>query len=92
MGGFHGLNIYHNYLNSCEAYNISKEKWKSVKSMNKAKAWLSATVVDNQFIYTFGGHYGHDALDSIEKYDIAKDIWELLEIKLNSPKEFCACF
>ena len=58
-------------LDSCEAYDISKDEWIFVKPMKIEKYHFAATVVNDQFIYTFGGHTGLKALDTIEKYDIA---------------------
>ena len=68
MGGNEGDS---NFLDSCEAYDIEKDEWCYVKSMRIKKINFSATVVNNQFIYTFGGYDGDNALASIERYDIA---------------------
>ena len=51
MGGYDESN----YLDSCEAHDIVKDEWSYVKSMEIKKNNFSATVVNNQFIYTFGG-------------------------------------
>ena len=68
MGGFDSGNR----LDSCEAYDIAKDEWSYVKSMKIKKMNFSATVVNNQFIYTFCGFDGGgNTLKSIEKYDIA---------------------
>ena len=81
------------WLNSCEAYDIAKDEWSYVKSMEIKKCNFSATVVNNQFIYTFGGSDDNgDNLASIERYDIAQDEWKVMEFKLNSPNYACACF
>ena len=60
--------------------------------MNIKKCAFAATLVNNQFIYTFGGNNGTIYLNSIERYDISKDTWQLLDIKLNSSNYNCACF
>ena len=54
MGGTDGNND--NYRNSCEAYNTSKDEWTYIESMKRAKDVFSAIVVNNQYIYTFGGY------------------------------------
>ena len=38
--------------------------------MNISKCAFSATVVNQHFIYTFGGYDGSKRLDAIEQYDI----------------------
>jgi hypothetical protein len=68
MGGADGGK----FLDSCEAYDIAKDEWSYVKSMEIKKTYFSATVVNNQFIYTFGGEDDDlNDLSSIERYDIA---------------------
>ena len=92
MGGQDGSNIS-NKLDSCEAYDIAKDEWSYVKSMEIKKDDFSATVVNNQFIYTFGGEgAGRKTLASIERYDIAQDEWKVMDFKLNSVNYSCACF
>ena len=59
--------------------------------MKVAKRSFGATVVNNQYIYTFGG-YADRELDIIERYNISEDKWQLLDIKLDSVNRNCACF
>ena len=59
MGGYDGSN----WLDSCEAYDISTNQWRNIKAMNIKKSVFAATVVNSQFIYTFGGYDGSKALD-----------------------------
>ena len=59
---------------SCEAYDILKDEWSNVQSMLVKKSAFSATVVNNKYIYTFGG-YGGGSLDLIERYNIAENRW-----------------
>ena len=79
-------------LDICEAYDIAEDEWSYVKPMNIKKYYFAATVINNQYIYTFGGHDSIKAFDQIERYDIALDVWKVLDIKLNSPNSECACF
>ena len=60
--------------------------------MNISKCAFSATVVNNRFIYTFGGYDGQNRLDAIERYSISEGDWLLLKIKLKLPLSNCACF
>ena len=89
MGGHDGFN----YLVSCEAYDIAKDEWSYVNSMQIKKAGFSATVEKNKFIYIFGGSdNGRESLDSIERYNIEEDRWNVMMFKLNSANDCCACF
>ena len=38
-----------------------------------------------RFIYVAGGFDGSEILDTIERYDIANNTWEVLEMKLEMP-------
>lgn len=68
MGGYDGVqNIF---LNSCEVYNVKKDEWRGFSPMTISKCAFSATVVNNKFIYTFGGYDGQNRLDAIERYSI----------------------
>jgi kelch-like protein 10 len=60
--------------------------------MNISKCAFSATVVNKNHIYTFGGYDGQNRLDSIERYSIVDGSWELVRIKLKFPLSNCACF
>ena len=51
MGGYGGGNK----LDSCEAYDIAKDEWSNVTPMKIKMRSFAATVVNNQYIYTFGG-------------------------------------
>ena len=56
MGGYDG--VQNVFLNCCEVYNVKKDEWRFFASMNISKCAFSATVVNNRFIYTFGGYDG----------------------------------
>ena len=56
MGGYDG--VQNVFLNCCEVYNVAKDEWRFFASMNISKCAFSATVVNNRFIYTFGGYDG----------------------------------
>ena len=97
MGGMGGQDG--GYLYSCEAYNILKDEWTNIASMNTNKDIPSAIAINNQFIYTFGGCTPNPGapkpekdIDTIERYDITKNEWQLLDLKLNSPNCWSACF
>jgi hypothetical protein len=56
--------------NTVERYDPIKDTWTDVAKMQKERRELCACVVEDQFIYVFGGLIdGDSATDSIEKYD-----------------------
>jgi hypothetical protein len=60
--------------------------------MNISKCAFSATVVNKNFIYTFGGYDGQNRLDAIERYSISDASWDIMKVKLKFPLSNCACF
>jgi len=90
MGGYDG--VQNVFLNSCEVYNVKKDEWRFFSPMTISKCAFSATVVNNKFIYTFGGYDGQNRLDAIERYSIQDGDWLKLTIKLKFPLSNCACF
>lgn len=90
MGGYDGQQS--SFLSLCEKFDVEKNVWKAFSPMNIAKCAFSACVVNRKFIYTFGGYDGQKRLDTIERYDLLEEHWELLKIKLRFPLSNCACF
>ena len=76
MGGYDGQQS--TFLNLCEKYDVEKNQWKPFVPMNIAKCAFSACVVNRKYIYTFGGYDGTKRLDTIERFDLKEEYWELL--------------
>jgi len=60
--------------------------------MNVPRCAFSATVVNNRYIYIFGGYDGTQRLGSIEKYNPELNIWLEIRASLQFPLSNCACF
>ena len=81
-----------NYLNSCEKYSLQYEKWVKCSSLNIERSHLSLCNMNNKYIYALGGENKINGfLDSIEKYNILGDIWEILNVKLPYKLECVGC-
>ena len=52
-----------------ERYDPIKDTWTDVANMQRGRSSLCACVVEDQFIYVFGGATNDGSTDSIEKYD-----------------------
>ena len=59
-------------------FDLQKQQWIPVKSMNTSRCTLSAVVSsDCQYIYALGGFNG-SSLDLVERYNTMSDEWEFV--------------
>jgi len=81
-----------NILASVERFALSGKKWEQIAPLNIKRYGSVAFVVSNS-IYVAGGSAGHpykyqdklsksEIVDLIERYDEAKNVWEVLNFKL----------
>jgi len=69
-------------LDSCEYYDVSNNIWTQFAKLSEKKYYMSASILNNRFIYLFGG-FGNGPLDTIEQYDITeRKTWQVLTCKL----------
>ena len=74
LGGYDG----ENYLNSVEKYDISQNKWKNIKTLNSGRCTMACvSSLDCQSIFALGGYNG-SPLNTVERYAVMKDEWELI--------------
>lgn len=78
LGGYDGEQA--RFLSECEVYDVTKDEWSIISSMNKAKCAFAATAVNNDTIFVCGGYDGENRLRSIELYKIKEDVWETLDV------------
>ena len=71
-----GLSSIEGSLASCEIYDIKKNEWSIAASLNKASENLSLCNFKNKFIFKIGGRNGN----AIERYNIGKNSWNVIEI------------
>ena len=57
-------------LSSCFYYSVNFKKWNNLPNLNKPRAKCSLCILNNTFIYIFGGRDDNDDLNSIEYIDI----------------------
>lgn len=63
--------------------NSAQDSNKIISEMNIEREIFASCVVDDRYIYLFGG-FNDVHLDSIERFDVETGIWKLLSVKLNS--------
>ncbi|CAG9322876.1 unnamed protein product [Blepharisma stoltei] len=75
--------------NFCERYSLSQKRWEFIPSMVHERFDFSAIVLFSS-IYVVGGEPYSEVGNTIEVYDILREVWVILNIKLpfavaNSP-------
>lgn len=65
--------------------SLTQNYWEVIAPMNTARAFMSASCVQDQYCYVFGGISDYQILNSMEKYDVITDTWISLYFKLPMP-------
>ena len=70
---------------SCEYYDVNNNEWTQFAKLNEKKDSMSASILNNRFIYLFGGKNGNRCQNTIYKYDItdSQSSWVVLDLKLH---------
>lgn len=61
--------------------------------MKDKRHYLSACAIGDEFIYAFGGFFGsteQEINDSIEVYEVEKNIWSMLTVRMKNPLWACS--
>nr|XP_039258815.1 kelch-like protein 28 [Styela clava] len=66
------------HLTTVERYDISTNVWSTVTPMLTKRSWFSALVIDSN-IFAVGGMYSSP--ESMEKFDLKKNQWEMIDMK-----------
>jgi N-acetylneuraminic acid mutarotase len=88
IGGFSHKDLPHELpvtLASVEKYSVVENSWVYVSTMSEPRAFSGHIVLDNQFIYMFGGMHDFNILQTIEKYDTISDSWVTVYFMLPRP-------
>lgn len=89
LGGFSGKQR----LCSVEKYIVREDKWTQMPAMKDKRHYLSSCTVNDEFIYAFGGFFGsteQEINDSIEMFDVEKNIWQVLSVRMKNPLWACS--
>jgi hypothetical protein len=81
LGGFSGKQR----LSSVEKYAVKEDKWIQMAPMKDKRHYLSACSINDEFVYAFGGFFGsteQEINDSIEVYEVEKNIWNVLTVRM----------
>jgi len=67
-------------------FDMEDKKWKFLSFMNIEREIFAYCQINNRYIYVFGG-FNVNHLDSIERYDILNDKWQLMNFKMKRPMQ-----
>ena len=87
VGGINFVNEAENYMAACEMYDVNKNTWTKISSLNQNRYNCALGLVGDK-IYAFGGSNGQNYLETVECYSISQDTWllfKLEELKLEEP-------
>ena len=87
LGGFSGKQR----LCSVEKYMVTEDKWAQMPAMKDKRHYLSACTINDECIYAFGGFFGsteQEINDSIEMFDVEKNIWQVLSVRMKVSNNF----
>jgi len=81
-----GFSEDHEFTSRCERYNIRKDTWQEIASMNLPANNPCVCVFNDRYIYKFGGKINDDQLsNTIERYNPLLDRW--IVINFEHPKK-----
>lgn len=70
---------------ACEYYSIDKKKWTDSAFLNEKKMWVSVCVVDNRYLYAFGGSTNmkpkeSNLIECLDTNDHAAKYWTKVDL------------
>ena len=96
-----GKQMMVNPISDCETYNIKRNVWRRIASLNTGRSSACACAVSTEYIYIIGGRTSiyptddvakKDALgSSIEYLNISANEWYQLRVRLPLTLEYMSC-
>ncbi len=71
------------FYKACEKYDIENDQWIKIANLNIGRDSAACCIFKNKLIYAFSGRTKFDKKEitnTIERYSILADIWELVEL------------
>ena len=87
VGGYGGGE--NNCLDTAERFDVNAQKWEMLPKLNIGRRALSVAALPDG-IYAVGGYSGKQYIASVERFDIERNCWTLIEAML-SPKCTLSC-
>lgn len=74
------------YTRTCEKFDLQTGKWSQIADLNHEILSPCVTGFNNKYLFKFGGCGPDDKLEPIvEKYDPARNVWNVLHVKIEIP-------
>jgi Kelch motif len=86
-----GYSIKEGALAHVERFSLDTKEWSEIAPMSIKRISPGACSIGETHIYVFGGRSeGDEFFDSIERYNVELDLWNMLTVKL--PRKLCNLF
>lgn len=75
------------FYKQCEKYEIDSDQWLKIANLNIGRDSAACCIFNDKFIYAFSGRVKFDKKEitnTIEKYSILGDLWEIVELSAKS--------
>ncbi|XP_078359894.1 kelch-like protein 23 [Oculina patagonica] len=91
-----GGNVRHKTSSTVQRFNIEKQSWEPVSSMQERRYYHSAINYRDRFIYVFGGIEGQACVNriyksTVERYDPQEDSWSFVASMQQPRRNGLAC-
>ena len=83
-------------VDTCERFDVARNQWSSIASINKRRYAASAVSVrESNKIFLFGGRsdYNNIMMEEIEEYSVEQNVWTIVKFKWKNewiPVEVCS--
>jgi len=93
---FTGGQVHDEACSTVQRYNINKQSWDSVASMQERRYYHSAVNFRDRYIYVFGGIEGVGCINriyksTVERYDPQQDTWSYVASMQQHRRDGLAC-
>lgn len=93
---FTGGQVHYEACSTVQRYNINKQSWESVSSMQERRYYHSAVNYRDRCIYVFGGIEGVGCINriyksTVERYDPQQDSWSYVASMQQPRRDGLAC-
>lgn len=77
-----GYNVQSGVLASVERFSLIKHVWESLEPMFTPRMNCSSCILEEKYVYVFGGIGNMDYLSSIERFNTELNIWNEINVRM----------
>lgn len=75
-----GYNNRDGALDHVERYCLDKKEWEQVTNLNSRRINCGSCIIGPNHVFVFGGRNENTFYDSVERFNIELNLWNLLKI------------